>query len=141
MPTSSIQERQLALIEEFSLFDDWMDKYGMIIDLGKELKALPSEDHKEENLIKGCQSKVWLTASKGENGNVLFHADSDAIITKGLVAMMIQVLSDAPPQEILNAELSFIKELGLQEHLSLTRSNGLAAMVKQMRMYALALSS
>ena len=141
MSTSSIQERQSALIEEFSLFDDWMDKYGMIIDLGNELKALPAEDHKEENLIKGCQSKVWLTATKRENGNVLFHADSDAIITKGLVAIMIQVLSDAPPQEILKAELSFIKELGLQEHLSLTRSNGLAAMVKQMRMYALALSS
>lgn len=141
MPITTISERQNALIEEFSLFDDWMDKYALIIDMAKELKALPESDHKEENLIKGCQSKVWLTASKAENGNILYHADSDAIITKGLVALMIQVLSDAPAKEILESDLGFIKEIGLQEHLSLTRSNGLAAMVKQMRMYALALSS
>jgi len=138
---SSIKQRQDDLIEEFSFFDDWMDRYGMIIDMGKSLGSLPEVDHTEENIIKGCQSKVWLTASKSENGKVLYHADSDAIITKGLVAMMIQVLSDASAKEILESELYFIEKIGLQEHLSPTRSNGLAAMVKQMRIYALSLSA
>jgi len=138
---SSIKQRQDDLIEEFSFFDDWMDRYGMIIDMGKSLGSLPEADHTEENIIKGCQSKVWLTASKSENGKVLYHADSDAIITKGLVAMMIQVLSDASAKEILESELYFIEKIGLQEHLSPTRSNGLAAMVKQMRIYALSLSA
>jgi cysteine desulfuration protein SufE len=137
---SLIEQRQAELIEEFTFFDDWMDRYSHIIDMGKELGAMPQSEKKEDNLIKGCQSKVWLSASV-EDGRVKFLADSDAIITKGLVAMMINVLSDAPAQEILEAELHFIKEVGLQEHLSPTRSNGLASMVKQMRMYALALQA
>ncbi|MDA0972411.1 MAG: SufE family protein [Bacteroidetes bacterium] len=141
MSENRIESRQKTLVEDFSMFDDWMERYGLIIDMGKDLKALPEADHTEDNIIKGCQSKVWLTASKSSDGHVHFLADSDAIITKGLVSMMIQVLSDASPEEILNADLSFIKEIGLQEHLSPTRSNGLAAMVKQMKMYALALST
>jgi len=136
----SIEERQQEVIEELCLSDDWMDRYQMIIDMGQELPPMAQEDKVEENLIKGCQSKVWLAADQ-EEGKVLFSADSDAIITKGIVSMMIRVLSGASPEEILETDLHFIKDVGLQEHLSPTRSNGLAAMVKQMRMYALALSA
>lgn len=136
----SIEERQQEVIEELCLSDDWMDRYQMIIDMGQDLPPMAQEAKVEENLIKGCQSKVWLTADQ-EEGKVLFSADSDAIITKGIVSMMIRVLSGASPEEILETDLHFIKDVGLQEHLSPTRSNGLAAMVKQMRMYALALSA
>lgn len=136
----SIEERQQEVIEELCLSDDWMDRYQMIIDMGQELAPMAEKDKVDENLIKGCQSKVWLTA-KEQDGKVQFTADSDAIITKGIVSMMIRVLSDSSPDEILETDLHFIKDVGLQEHLSPTRSNGLAAMVKQMRMYALALSA
>jgi cysteine desulfuration protein SufE len=136
----SIEERQQEVIEELCLSDDWMDRYQMIIDMGQDLPPMAQEAKVEENLIKGCQSKVWLAADQ-EDGKVLFSADSDAIITKGIVSMMIRVLSGSSPEEILETDLHFIKDVGLQEHLSPTRSNGLAAMVKQMRMYALALSA
>ena len=136
---SLIESRQAEIIEEFELYDDWMDKYSVIIEKGKELAPLSDEHHVDENLIKGCQSKVWLTANHS-NGRIQFQADSDAIITKGLISMLIEVLSDAPAEEILKSDLGFISEIGLQEHLSPTRSNGLASMVKQMKMYALAFS-
>lgn len=132
-----IESRQQEIIEEFSLFDDWMDKYSLIIDLGKELEEFPEEKHTEEHIIKGCQSKVWLSAERVDD-RVQFKADSDAIITKGLVSLLIQVLSDAKPEEVVQADLHFIQDIGLSEHLSPTRSNGLAAMVKQMKLYALA---
>lgn len=135
-----IEERQRDIIEEFSMFDDWMDKYSLIIDMAKDLEPLPDSDRIDDNLIKGCQSKVWLTADN-DGEKVHFHADSDAIITKGLVSLMISVLSDASHEDIMKADLHFIADIGLQEHLSPTRSNGLAAMVKQMKMYALALSA
>ncbi|NND93820.1 MAG: SufE family protein [Flavobacteriales bacterium] len=135
-----IEERQRDIIEEFSMFDDWMDKYSLIIDMAKDLEPLPDSDRIDDNLIKGCQSKVWLTADN-DGEKVHFHADSDAIITKGLVSLMISVLSDASHEDIMKADLHFIDDIGLQEHLSPTRSNGLAAMVKQMKMYALALSA
>lgn len=135
----SIESRQNEIIEDFSMFDDWMGRYEFIIDLGKELNPLPEEAYSDGNLIKGCQSKVWLTAERLD-GNIVYKADSDAIITKGLVSLMIKVLSDQSPEEILKSDMKFIQEIGLQEHLSPTRSNGLAAMIKQMKMYALALS-
>lgn len=136
----SINEIQDELIEEFSLFTDWMEKYEYIIQLGKELPLIDEQYKIEENLIKGCQSRVWLHADH-QNGKVLFTADSDAIITKGLVSMVVRVLSDHTPQEIVNAELYFVDKIGLREHLSVTRSNGLLSMIKQMKLYALALQS
>ena len=136
---SLIEARQAEIIEEFELYDDWMDKYSVIIEKGKDLAPLPQGAHVDDNLIKGCQSKVWLTASHVD-GKIHFLADSDAIITKGLISMLIEVLSDAPAEDILHSDLAFIGSIGLQEHLSPTRSNGLASMVKQMKMYALALS-
>ncbi len=136
---SLIESRQAEIIEEFELYDDWMDKYSVIIEKGKDLAPMPEDTHIDDNLIKGCQSKVWLTASH-DNGKIHFLADSDAIITKGLISMLIEVLSDAPAEDILHSDLAFIGSIGLQEHLSPTRSNGLASMVKQMKMYALALS-
>lgn len=137
---SLIESRQADILEEFELYDDWMDKYSVIIEKGKDLAPLPEESRVDDNLIKGCQSKVWLTAEH-RDGHVHFHADSDAIITKGLISLLIEVLSDAPAKDILATDLGFIAEIGLQDHLSPTRSNGLASMVKQMKMYALALSS
>jgi cysteine desulfuration protein SufE len=133
----SIQETQDELIEEFSLFTDWMEKYEYIIQLGKELPLIDPAFKTEENLIKGCQSKVWLHA-EAENNEVIFTADSDAIITKGLVSMVVRVLSNHSPAEIAEAELYFVDRIGLREHLSVTRSNGLLSMIKQMKMYALA---
>jgi cysteine desulfuration protein SufE len=133
----SIQEIQDELIEEFSLFTDWMEKYEYIIQLGKELPLIDQKFKTEENLIKGCQSKVWLHADFKEN-EVIFTADSDAIITKGLVSMVVRVLSHHSPAEIAEAELYFVDRIGLREHLSVTRSNGLLSMIKQMKMYALA---
>jgi cysteine desulfuration protein SufE len=135
----TINERQEEIIEEFSGFDDWMDKYQLLIDLGNELEPLDEKYKTEQNLIDGCQSRVWLQADfDGEK--IHFSAESDALIVKGIVSLLIRVLSDATPQEILSSDLHFIDEIGLKEHLSPTRSNGLVAMVKQMRMYALAFS-
>lgn len=132
----TINERQDEIIEEFQAFDDWMDKYQLLIDLGNEQKPLDEKYKTEQNLIDGCQSRVWLQADYAD-GHIHFQAESDALIVKGIVALLIRVLNDATPQEILDADLYFIEEIGLKEHLSPTRSNGLLAMVKQMRMYAL----
>ena len=133
----TIDELQEEVIEEFSDFDDWMDKYQLLIDLGNEQAPLDPRYKTEQNLIDGCQSRVWLQAD-WEDGKVVFQAESDALIVKGIVALLIQVLSGHTPDEILAADLHFIDAIGLREHLSPTRSNGLLAMVKQMRMYALA---
>lgn len=136
----SINEIQDEIIEEFSGFDDWMDKYQLLIDLGNEQEPLEEQYKTEQNLIDGCQSRVWLVADyiKEKKGVIHFRAESDAMIVKGIVALLIRVLSDHTPQEILEADLYFIEAIGLKEHLSPTRSNGLLAMVKQMRMYAIA---
>ena len=133
----TINEIQDEIIEEFSGFDDWMDKYQLLIDLGNEQEPLDEKYKVESNLIDGCQSRVWLQADY-EDGVIRFTAESDALIVKGIVALLIRVLSGHTPQEILDANLYFIEQIGLREHLSPTRSNGLLAMVKQMRMYALA---
>jgi len=135
----NINEIQNEVIEEFSLFDEWMDKYEYLIELSNDLPAIDEAAKTEKNLISGCQSRVWLDA-KLEDGRIFFTADSDAIITKGVVALLIRVLSGHQPQEILDTELFFIKKIGLQEHLSPTRANGLVSMIKQMKMYALAFS-
>lgn len=134
-----IEQRQQEVIEEFSMFDDWMQKYEHIIELGRELPLIDESQKVDENLIRGCQSRVWLHAHHNENGTVSFTADSDAIITKGLVALVVRVLSGEKPQDIVNADLHFVQDIGLHQHLSPTRSNGLAAMIKQMKIYALAL--
>jgi cysteine desulfuration protein SufE len=133
----TINERQDEIIEEFSDFDDWMDKYQLLIDLGNEQEPLDEKYKTESNLIDGCQSRVWLVADE-QDGKIDFRADSDAIIVKGLISLLIRVLSGHTPQEILDCDLYFLKEIGLQEHLSPTRSNGLLAMIKQMRVYAFA---
>ena len=132
----TIDELQEEVISEFSDFDDWMDKYQLLIDLGNEQEPLEDKYKTEQNLIDGCQSRVWLQADM-EDGKVIFQAESDALIVKGIVALLIRVLSGHTPQEILDANLYFIDKIGLREHLSPTRSNGLLAMVKQMRLYAL----
>lgn len=134
----TIDEIQDELIGDFAFFEDWMSKYEYIIQLGKELPLIADEFKKEEYLIKGCQSQVWLHADY-QDGKVLFTADSDAIITKGLVSLMIKVLSGHTPQEIAESDLYFIDQIGLKEHLSPTRANGLLSMVKQMKLYAIAL--
>jgi cysteine desulfuration protein SufE len=136
----TINEIQDEIIEEFSGFDDWMDKYQLLIDLGNEQEPLEEKYKTEQNLIDGCQSRVWLQADMEDDGTLYFKAESDALIVKGIVALLIRVLSGHTPQEILDADLYFIEEIGLKEHLSPTRSNGLVAMVKQMRSYALAFS-
>ena len=133
----SINELQDEVIDEFSGFDDWMDRYQMLIDLGNELEPLDEKYKIESNLIDGCQSRVWLQADY-HDGVIDFQAESDALIVKGIVALLIRVLSGHTPQEILDADLYFIDRIGLHDHLSPTRSNGLLAMVKQMRMYAVA---
>ncbi|MCI5581724.1 MAG: SufE family protein [Phocaeicola plebeius] len=133
----TIDELQEEVIEEFSDFDDWMDKYQLLIDLGNEQEPLAPQYKTEQNLIEGCQSRVWLQADMVD-GKVIFQAESDALIVKGIVTLLIKVLSGHTPDEILAADLHFIDAIGLREHLSPTRSNGLLAMVKQMRMYALA---
>lgn len=132
-----INEAQDEIIEEFEMLDDWMDRYAMIIDYGKELVPMPESDKTDQNLIDGCQSKVWFTA-RMENGALFFTGDSDAILVKGIVAMLLSVLSGHTPKEIVDAELYFIDKIGLREHLSPTRSNGVAAMLKQLKLYALA---
>ena len=136
--TMSINEIQDEIIAEFADFEDWMDRYSLLIDLGNELEPLPEECKTDQNLIDGCQSKVWIDAQLNEQGLVCFRGDSDAILVKGIVALLIKVLSEHTPEEISKAELYFIDAIGLQEHLSPTRSNGLVAMLKQMRLYALA---
>lgn len=133
----TINELQDNVIEEFSAFDDWMDKYALLIDLGNSLPPLEEKYKTESNLIEGCQSRVWLQADYVD-GKILFKGESDAVIVKGIVSLLINVLTDHTPQEILDADLYFIEKIGLKEHLSPTRSNGLVSMVKQMRMYALA---
>ncbi|MCA0362773.1 MAG: SufE family protein [Bacteroidetes bacterium] len=133
----TINETQDQLIDDFELFDDWEEKYEYIIDMGKKLPAMPEEHKSEENIIKGCQSVVWLNASY-KDGIVNFEADSQAIIVKGLVSMLLKVLSGHTPEEVLHADLYFIEKIGLTSHLAQTRANGLAAMVKQMKTYALA---
>lgn len=139
--SATIDIRQDQIIEEFDMFPDWMEKYEHIIELGKELDPLDEAKKLDENLIKGCQSRVWLSAQLNDKGKVIFTADSDAIITKGLVALMIRVLSDAEPMEIASANLRFLEVIGLNAHLSPTRSNGLLSMVKHMKMYGLAFSA
>ena len=133
----TIEETQQDIIDEFSDMEDWMDKYAYIIDLGNAVPPIDEKYRTPEHLIEGCQSRVWLNAEL-EDGKVIFTADSDAIIVKGIISLLIKVLSGHTPDEILESDLHFIDAIGLEEHLSPTRSNGLAAMVKQMRMYALA---
>lgn len=135
----TINELQDEVIEEFSDFDDWMDKYQMLIDLGNDLDTLNDKYKTEQNLIDGCQSRVWLQCDYVD-GKLIFTADSDALIVKGIIALLIHILSGHTPQEILDADLYFIDKIGLREHLSPTRSNGLLAMVKQIKAYALAYS-
>lgn len=133
----TINELQDNIIEEFSAFDDWMDKYALLIDLGNSLAPLEEKYKTESNLIEGCQSRVWFQADY-KDGKIYFQGESDAVIVKGIVSLLIQIFSGHTPKEILDADLYFIEKVGLKEHLSPTRSNGLVAMVKQMRMYALA---
>ena len=132
-----IETIQNELIEEFSMFDDWMERYEYMIELGKSLPLIDAKYKTDENIIKGCQSKVWLH-SEFKNDKVIFSADSDAIITKGIVALLVRVFSNQSPQEILSANTDFIDAIGLKEHLSPTRANGLVSMIKQIKMYALA---
>lgn len=132
-----INDIQDEIIDEFSGLEDWMDRYAYIIELGNAVEPLDEKYKTPENLIEGCQSRVWIIADLVD-GKVQFRADSDAIIVKGIISLLLRALSDQTPQDILDSDLYFIKEVGLQEHLSPTRSNGLVAMVKQMRMYALA---
>lgn len=134
---TDIAQIEGEIIDEFSLFDDWMDKYEHIIGLGKELPLIEENLKTDDLLIKGCQSRVWLHA-KMEDGKVIYTADSDAIITKGIISLLIRALSGQTPDTIINTDLSFIDQIGLKEHLSPTRSNGLVSMVKQMKLYAIA---
>ncbi len=135
-----INQTQDELIEEFGLFEDWADKYEYLIDLGKKLLPMSASFKTEENVIKGCQSKVWLHAEK-QGELVVFQADSEAIIVKGMISMLIRVLSNHKPEEIIKADLYFIDQIGMSQHLAQTRSNGLVAMVKQMKNYAVAFSA
>ncbi len=136
----TIKEIQDQIIEDFSFFDDWMEKYEYIIDLGKNLPLIDSEYKVDENLIRGCQSRVWLRAEMDDD-KVVFTADSDAVITKGIIGLLIQVLNNQSAGDIAQSELYFIDKIGLKEHLSPTRSNGLLSMVKQMKLYGLALNN
>jgi len=133
----TIEEIQEELIDEFSMFDDWMQRYEYMIELGKSLPLIDESLKNDDKLIKGCQSKVWLN-SEIKEGKIIFTADSDAIITKGIIAVLVRVFSNQKPQAILDAKTDFIDEIGLKEHLSPTRANGLVSMIKQMKMYALA---
>lgn len=133
----TINEIQNQVIEEFSDFDDWMDKYQLLIDLGNEQAPIDEKYKTQQNLIEGCQSRVWLQADLVD-GKIVFQAESDALITKGIIALLIKVLSGRTPDEILNSDLYFVEKIGLREHLSPTRSNGLLSMIKQIKMYALA---
>lgn len=135
-----IQEIQEEIKDEFSMFDDWEERYQYVIDLGNSLPLIDGQYKTEENIIKGCQSKVWLHGEQ-RDGNVVFTADSDAILTKGIIAILIRVFSNQKPEDILEADTAFIDEIGLKEHLSPTRANGLVSMIKQIKMYALAFSA
>ena len=137
---SEIQEIQAEIVKDFAMFDDWMQKYEYLIDLGKELDPIDKKYKTEDNLIKGCQSRVWLHAEYTD-GKIIYTADSNAIMTKGIVAILINVLSGKTPSEISTAKLDFINEIGLKEQLSLTRANGLVSMIKQMKLYAVALNN
>lgn len=134
----TIEEKQQEIIEEFSDFDDWMDKYQLLIDMGSQQEPLPQQYKTESNLIDGCQSRVWLQADLTPEGTIHFQAESDALIVKGLVSLLIRTLDFQTPADILSADLHFIADIGLSEHLSPTRSNGLLAMIKQMKLYAMA---
>lgn len=134
----TINEIQDEIVDEFSGYDDWMDRYSYLIELGNDMPAYPEEHRIPQNVIEGCQSTVWIHAELNDNGKITFEADSDAIIVKGIVALLIRVLSNHTPQEILDSELYFIDKIGLKENLTPTRSNGLLSMIKQMKMYALA---
>lgn len=134
----TIEEIQEEVIEEFSDYEDWMDKYQLLIDLGSDQEPLPAEYKVESNLIDGCQSRVWLQADLTDEGKIHFQAESDALIVKGIVSLLIRVLDNQTPDDILGADLHFIEDIGLKEHLSPTRSNGLLAMLKQMKLYAMA---
>ncbi len=136
----SIKDIQAEIVDEFDMFSDWMEKYDYLIELGKSLPLIDDANKTDENIIKGCQSKVWLTASL-EGDKVIFKADSDAIITKGIISLLVRVLSNHTPEEIMEANMDFIDQIGLKEHLSPTRANGLLAMIKQMKFYALAFQS
>jgi cysteine desulfuration protein SufE len=136
--SDAIEKEQQEVVEDFALFDDWESKYEYLIDMGKDLAPIDEQYRKDENLVRGCQSQVWLHADLDEEGKVRYQADSDAIITKGIIALLVRVLSGHEPQAIAHSELHFIDEIGLREHLSPTRSNGLNNMVKQMKAYALA---
>lgn len=136
----TINEIQDEIIDEFSSFDDWLDRYQLLIEYGKELNSFPPEDLTPENLIEGCQSQVWFTA-RLEEGKVVYNAHSEALLVKGIVALLLRVLNNHTPKEIAESELYFIDEIELREHLSPTRSNGMAAMLKQMKLYAIALST
>lgn len=136
----SIQQTQQEIIDEFSLLDDWMDRYSLLIDQANEMPPLDNAYKTDNNLIEGCQSRVWLQADLVD-GNVILQADSDAILVRGIVALLIRVFSKHTPQEILDADITFIDAIGLREHLSPTRSNGLLAMIKQIKLYALAFKS
>ena len=131
----TIKEIQDSIVEEFSMFDDWMDRYAMLIEMGKDCPMIDAQYRNDNYLINGCQSRVWLHA-KLEDGKVYFSADSDAVITKGIINLLIKVLSGQTPKDIIEADMSFLDEIGLKEHLSPTRSNGLLSMVKQMMLYA-----
>jgi cysteine desulfuration protein SufE len=133
----TIEEVQQEIIDEFSVYTDWMDKYGYLIELGNELKELEPKEKTDQNLIKGCQSRVWLVAEMND-GKINFRGESDAVIVKGLVALLLRVVSGRSPRELIENDLHFIDDLGLKQHLSPTRSNGLLAMVKQIRFYAVA---
>lgn len=137
MEHKTIEEIESEIVEEFSLFDNWDDKYEYIIDLGKKLPPLEEQYKQDENKVRGCQSSVWLVADY-RDGSIFYKADSDAVIVKGLISMLIRVLSGQRPDDIVNAKLHFINEIGMMNHLAQTRSNGLLAMVKQMKNYALA---
>ena len=133
---SSIKEKQQVLIDDFDFMEEWMDKYSHIIEMGKSMTPLCEEEKEDDLLVKGCQSKVWLKAEK-KGDNVIFKADADAIIAKGIVAMLIDVFSDQPAKEVAHADLSFLEKMGLKDHLSPTRANGLMSMITQMKYYAL----
>ncbi|MDO6737653.1 SufE family protein [Wenyingzhuangia sp. 2_MG-2023] len=136
----TIKEIQEEIVEEFAMFDDWMERYEYMIELGKSIPVIENQYKTDNNLIKGCQSKVWLH-SELENNKIKFSADSDAIITKGIIAVLLRVFNDQAPKEILEAKMDFIDEIGLKEHLSPTRANGLVSMIKQIKLYALGMQS
>ncbi|HHC80578.1 MAG TPA: SufE family protein [Flavobacteriia bacterium] len=136
----TIKEIQEEIVDEFSMFDDWMERYEYLIELGKSIPLIDPQYQTDDNLIKGCQSKVWLHAEE-KGGKILFTANSDAILTKGIIALLLRVFSNHSPQEILDADTSFIDKIGLKEHLSPTRANGLVSMIKQLKLYAIGYQS